>query len=176
MNPKALHSLADFIERRQDIDFYYPDVRHCVLGFATRQLGLDAPDARYIGPGEKITKVNHHLGITNGQATAMFAEPQTADGRLLMHSEVSRDNAITMLRRAAETGSIFFNEPTKGDREMGNSCGCPFCRQRRRPGLRTINEVQQDQEMVRMLRSAPSPVFIEWEAEPSAEVKEPETA
>ncbi len=181
MNRKALHSLADFIEQRQDIDFYYPDVRSCVLGFAARQLAVD----HSWGPSA-VSRIKTSLGINDRQAAAMFAEPETADGVSLLHSDISRENAVTMLRRAAETGSIFFDDPTRGDRTMGDSCGCPICSRNRSQGRTRLPRVdyniapQSDRRTIRTVRGIDGTLYqvqdFGWEPELSADVKEPETA
>jgi hypothetical protein len=192
MNRPAIESLASFINQRRDIRFDYSDGSRCIFGFARIQHNI---------PEERSTiaqsSVNNVLGINSNQAARLFTDPMTRDGKRLDHPTVSRANAVETLKRFAETGVIFFNEPTIEDRRRGAGCGCFECRMRFRPLTR--DDFQREREAMRVeavavdqqLRSncligsfqyldefeGPQVVEVrELASEPSPRVEEPQTA
>ena len=192
MNRKAIESLASFIEQREDIRFDYADGGRCIYGFACIQHRIPAG-------GIGTSEVNNVLGINQNQANRLFSMPMTREGRHIDHPMVSRSNAVETLKRFAETGVIFFNEPTPGDRTMGAECSCADCVRIMRRGI-TRDDFRREREAMRaeainldqQLRSDRRELYLDsitgeqfviragdvftWSSEPSPKVEEPQTA
>lgn len=104
VNKDNVVALANFIQTEVGQEFHMRRAETCILEFA----GKLWPDTRIDGVATDDNRLADKLGITYDMVQNMCFWTKDASGEKVDYSNISRERAVTMLHRLADTEVLYY--------------------------------------------------------------------